>query len=53
MNILYVLIPLALLLSFGFLAACLWAIKSGQYDDLDTTSMRLIVEEPQRKDTES
>lgn len=46
-------IPIALMLSLGFLAACLWSIKSGQYDDLDTPSMRLIVEEPQRKEMDS
>jgi len=45
MNILFVLIPLALLLGFGFLVAFLWANSKGQFDDLSTPAMRILNEE--------
>lgn len=43
-----VLIPLLLLGAFiasGFLLAFLWAMKSGQFEDLDTPSIRILHDE--------
>lgn len=45
MNILYLLLPLALLLGFGFLAAFIFASRNGQYDDLDTPSHRMLLDD--------
>lgn len=45
MDALLYLIPLALLLGGGALIAFLWAIKSGQYDDLEGASMRILNED--------
>jgi cbb3-type cytochrome oxidase maturation protein len=45
MNILYALIPLSILLAACFLAAFIWAVRSGQYEDTCTPSMRLLTEE--------
>ena len=42
MNNLLVLIPVALFLGGIALAAFLWSLKSGQYDDLDGASERLL-----------
>ena len=42
MNNLLVLIPVALFLGTIALAAFLWSLKSGQYDDLDGASERLL-----------
>ena len=42
MNILVYLIPLALLLGFGGLAVFLWALRSGQFDDLDGDAVRIL-----------
>jgi cbb3-type cytochrome oxidase maturation protein len=39
------LIPLALLLGAIWLAAFLWSLKSGQYDDLDGASWRALDDE--------
>src|SRR3954468_20671144 len=39
------LIPLSILLASCFLGAFIWAVKSGQYEDTCTPSMRLLVEE--------
>ena len=42
MDLLYIAFPAALLLGALFLAAFLWASKRGQYDDLDTPSVRML-----------
>ena len=52
MNILYVLIPLALLLLGLAVWAFLWAVGSGQFDDLDTPAMRVVMDDDTRPDEE-
>lgn len=42
MSILIYLIPIALLLGALGLAAFLWSMKSGQYDDLDGAAWRVL-----------
>ncbi|WP_417409860.1 cbb3-type cytochrome oxidase assembly protein CcoS [Hoeflea sp.] len=42
MSILIYLIPIALLLGAMGLAAFLWSMKSGQYDDLDGAAWRVL-----------
>jgi cbb3-type cytochrome oxidase maturation protein len=42
MNALLVLIPVALLLGAIGLAAFLWSMKSGQFDDLDGAAARIL-----------
>ena len=43
---LLVLIPIALLLGLGALAAFLWALRSGQYEDLKGASERILEDDP-------
>jgi cbb3-type cytochrome oxidase maturation protein len=45
MSVLLYLIPLALLLGSIALAAFIWALKSGQYDDLDGDARRILIDE--------
>ena len=45
MNILYLLIPLALLLLAGAVWAFFWAVGSGQFDDLDTPATRILLDD--------
>ena len=45
MDILYLLIPLALLLLCGAVWAFFWAVGSGQFDDLDTPAMRILLDD--------
>jgi cbb3-type cytochrome oxidase maturation protein len=45
MNILYLLIPLALLIAGSATLAFVWSVRSGQLDDLDTPAMRVISED--------
>jgi cbb3-type cytochrome oxidase maturation protein len=40
--ILYFIIPLAILLAGAFLWGFFWAIKKGQFDDLDTQAQRML-----------
>ena len=42
MNVLVYLVPIALALGFLGLAAFLWSLKSGQFDDLDGAGWRAI-----------
>jgi cbb3-type cytochrome oxidase maturation protein len=45
MNILVVLLPLALGLGGCGLLACLWAMRSGQFEDLDGAGWRAIADD--------
>lgn len=45
MDILLILIPLALVLGLVGLAAFLWSLKSGQYDDLDGAAHRILLDD--------
>lgn len=45
MTILVYLIPIALLLGGLGLAAFLWSLKSGQYEDLDGAASRILIDE--------
>jgi len=44
-DILLILIPLALVLGLVGLAAFLWSLKSGQYDDLDGAAHRILLDD--------
>lgn len=45
MNILAILIPVALLLGAGGLVAFFWALRSGQFEDLEGAALRIFVDE--------
>ena len=45
MSILYVLIPLALLILGAAVWAFFWAVGSGQFDDLDTPAVRILMDD--------
>ena len=45
MNILLMLIPLALLLLAVAIAAFVWAVRRGQFDDLDTPALDILRED--------
>lgn len=53
MEILYLLIPLAVILVGLAVAALLWAVKSGQYEDLEGPAYRILMDddEPPREGT--
>jgi len=39
------LIPIALLLGLTGLAAFFWAMKTGQFDDMDGAALRILIDE--------
>ncbi|MEL7168390.1 MAG: cbb3-type cytochrome oxidase assembly protein CcoS [Bacteroidota bacterium] len=45
MAVLYVLIPLALLLAGAGVLAFRWAVRSGQFDDVETPALRILIED--------
>lgn len=45
MSGLLLLIPIALIMGLGALAVFLWALKSGQYEDLDGAAERIFEED--------
>lgn len=49
MDSLYLLIPIALLFCAIAIKLLLWAIDSGQYDDLDKESWRILADEEEAK----
>lgn len=49
MNIIFLLIILSILIAVGFLAAFIWAIRSGQYDDDYTPAVRILFDDKPKK----
>ncbi|WP_322515247.1 cbb3-type cytochrome oxidase assembly protein CcoS [Rhodopseudomonas palustris] len=47
MEVMVILVPLALMLGLLGLAAFLWSLKSGQYEDLDGAAWRAISDDDQ------
>lgn len=45
MSVIFLLIPLSIIIAICFLGAFIWAVRSGQYEDTCTPSMRLLLEE--------
>ena len=50
MSAIYILILVSLLVALGFLAAYIWAVRSGQYDDTTTPSLRILMDDPSGPD---
>ena len=47
MSIIYVLLPVSIFLALIALAFYIWAVKHGQFDDLETPAMRVLFEDEQ------
>ncbi len=52
MNVLLLLIPVALLLGGLGLAAFLWALKSGQFEDLDGAAHRILIDDDEQESSD-
>lgn len=50
MNLLMILIPAALSLGLAGLAAFLWSLKSGQFDDPDGAAQRILHDDDEQGD---
>jgi cbb3-type cytochrome oxidase maturation protein len=49
MNVIVILIFFSLLIAIGFLGAFIWAVRSGQYDDRYTPSVRILFDNKEEK----
>jgi cbb3-type cytochrome oxidase maturation protein len=49
MNVILLLILVSLSIALFFLGGFIWAVKSGQFDDTCTPSMRVLMDEPERR----
>lgn len=45
MNIITYMVPIALGLGLGFVGLFVWTARSGQYDDLETPAVRILIED--------
>ena len=45
MSVMFILVLISLFVAVGFLAAFLWAVRSGQYDDRYTPSVRMLMDD--------
>lgn len=45
MSVLYLLIIATLIIAIGFLLAFIWAVRTGQFDDMHTPSIRILFDE--------
>ncbi len=45
MNVLYFLVPLAILLASAGIAAFMWAVRNGQFDDVETPAIRMLLDD--------
>ncbi|RMG47932.1 MAG: cbb3-type cytochrome oxidase assembly protein CcoS [Acidobacteria bacterium] len=52
MSVLYVVFPLALAIAAVAVVAFVWAVRSGQFDDLETPAMRILDEDDAGRDGE-
>ncbi|PSR12495.1 MAG: cbb3-type cytochrome oxidase assembly protein CcoS [Bacteroidetes bacterium] len=49
MKVIFLLILLSLMIAVGFLIAFFWAVRSGQYDDEYTPSVRMLFDDEKKK----
>lgn len=53
MHVIFLLIGISLIIAIGFLGAFFWAVRSGQYDDDYTPSVRMLFDDKQTKNDKS
>jgi cbb3-type cytochrome oxidase maturation protein len=50
MSVVFILLGASLTIAIGFLIAFIWSVKSGQYDDDYTPSVRMLFDNKSTKD---
>jgi cbb3-type cytochrome oxidase maturation protein len=46
MSAIYALVIISILIAAGFLAAFIWSVRNGQFDDPQTPSIRILFDDP-------
>ena len=49
MNVLVYLVPMALMLGLAGLVAFVWSLKSGQYDDIEGSALRMLSDDDMKE----
>ncbi|UII19086.1 cbb3-type cytochrome oxidase assembly protein CcoS [Fulvivirga ligni] len=49
MSVIFVLILVSMVVAGGFLSLFIWAVKSGQFEDTMTPSMRVLFDDKKKK----
>lgn len=49
MSVIYLLLPIALIIVAAAIAAWVWAVKRGQYDDMSTPAVRMLHDDVEQK----
>lgn len=47
MQVIYIVFPLALLIALVAVIAYVWAVRSGQFDDMETPALRVLHDDEQ------
>lgn len=42
MSVIYILLPVAVVLAIAALSGFIWAVRRGQFDDMDTPAVRIL-----------
>uniref|UniRef100_A0A832LJP5 Cbb3-type cytochrome oxidase assembly protein CcoS n=1 Tax=Ignavibacterium album TaxID=591197 RepID=A0A832LJP5_9BACT len=53
MEVIVILIGASLLVAIGFLIAFIWSVKSGQYQDTYTPSVRILLDEDKKEQNQN
>ncbi len=53
MEIVFLLLPIALALGAVFVIAFVWATQHEQFEDLETPSLRILIDEPIKNERDS
>ncbi len=48
MDVIYFLLPLALLFAGGALALFIWAVRNGQFEDMKTPAIRILFDDEEK-----
>ena len=51
MSVIIILICISILVALGFLIAFIWSVKSGQYDDTYSPSVRMLFDDNVKDDS--
>lgn len=51
MDIIFLLLPISVTFALIALLSYIWAVKKGQYDDLKTPAIRVLLDEEEEKDS--
>ncbi len=49
MSVIFIALPIAVLLGASALIACVYCIRGGQYDDLETPPVRMLIDEKKKQ----